>query len=66
MSYDYKDKLVYTREGNECGTATGATRRCQLEGCTGRRITVKWADGKRTMPCTKGLKTRADGHFQIM
>lgn len=60
-----KGTKVYSRDGASVGLTTGSTHRCQLEGCTGRRVTVKWPDGKITHPCTKGLETRADGAQQI-
>jgi hypothetical protein len=37
------------------GVLTGSSRRCQLEGCLGVRLYVRWDDGKLTMPCTKGM-----------
>jgi hypothetical protein len=41
---------------------TGAhERRCQMEGCNGLRISVRWADGKHTFPCSKGLLPYKDG-----
>lgn len=27
-----------------------------MEGCNGRRLGVKWPDGRVTYPCTKGLE----------
>jgi hypothetical protein len=48
-------KRVYARGGKRYGLATGTTRRCQLEGCCGTRLGVRWPDGKITWPCTKGL-----------
>jgi hypothetical protein len=36
-----------------------------MEGCLGRRLYVRWPNGKLTMPCTKGLKSREDGDLQI-
>ena len=28
---------------------------CDMEGCRGTVLKVKWADGKVTYPCTKGM-----------
>lgn len=56
---------VHSQNGSEIGTLTGSTHRCRMEGCTGRRVTVRWPDGKFTHPCTKGLTTRPDGSYQI-
>lgn len=60
-----KGTQVYSHDATEVGAATGSTHHCRMEGCTGRRVTVKWPDGKVTHPCTKGLTTREDGAFQI-
>jgi len=46
---------VKSRDGRMVGVPTGAERRCQLSGCTGRRLGVRWPDGKITYPCTKGM-----------
>jgi hypothetical protein len=41
--------------GNESGVPTGGTRTCQMEGCRGLLVGVRWPDGKLTWPCTKGM-----------
>lgn len=49
---------IWSRDGKVQGTVTGATRRCQLDGCGGIRIRVDWPVGGRTRftwPCTKGI-----------
>jgi len=46
---------VRSRDFQSQGHTTGSTHRCQLEGCTGIRVTVRWRDGKHTHPCSKGL-----------
>lgn len=56
---------VFSRDGKEVGQTTGSTHRCQMAGCTGRRITVKWPDGKVTHPCSKGMGTQPDGSLKI-
>ena len=54
-------KTVYPRnKSGRPGKAIGS-RKCQLEGCTGVRIVVKWPDGKRTHPCTKGMRELSNG-----
>lgn len=58
-------KKVYARNGKECGEVRGE-RCCRLAGCTGRCLVVRWKDGKVTDPCTKGMKVRKDGHWQII
>lgn len=37
------------------GTTTGTTRFCQMDGCPGIRVGVKWNSGKMTWPCSKGM-----------
>ena len=50
-----KDLTVVSRDGERKGKTTGGTRRCQMEGCLGRRPGVRWANKKITFPCTKGM-----------
>jgi hypothetical protein len=47
---------IQERDGPMIGRVTGGTRRCQLEGCTGLRIGVRWKDRKFTMPCSRGIE----------
>lgn len=58
-------KRVYARNGRMCGRIVGGRDVCTLEGCPGFRISVRWPDGKLTRPCSRGLKVRKDGHYQI-
>jgi hypothetical protein len=46
---------VLSRDSKLEGTPTGGSRPCQLEGCRGLRIAVRWPDKSITYPCTKGL-----------
>jgi hypothetical protein len=46
---------IKSRDGKLTGRTTGGTRRCQLEGCSGTRVAVKWPDGNITWPCSEGL-----------
>jgi hypothetical protein len=46
---------VVSRDGKHIGMTTGSWHLCQMEGCGGRRLSVKWGDGKNTRPCTKGM-----------
>ena len=57
--------VVFNKDGSQQGTSSGSLYRCQMEGCTGRRMSVRWPDGKTTRPCTKGMTTRQDGAWQI-
>lgn len=55
---DYSN-TVLSRDRKLRGVLTGGSRRCQLEGCTGRKLGVRWPDGKITWPCTKGMQPAA-------
>lgn len=46
---------VLSRNGSLVGLTTGAERRCQMDGCRGSRIVVRWADKSITYPCSKGM-----------
>lgn len=50
-----KNTLVYSRDAKHLGRTTGSRRPCNLEGCTGLRLGVRWDNGKITYPCTKGM-----------
>lgn len=60
----------YTKMLDRTGTETGEIKKlncypCRMEGCTGVRIHVKWPDGRRTYPCSKGCKVIDDDTLQI-
>lgn len=46
---------VWNFDKSQQGVVVG-TRDCALEGCRGIRLITKWPDGKRTMPCTRGME----------
>lgn len=48
-------RTILSRDRKQRGHPTGGTRHCQMAGCTGLRIAVRWPDGKLTWPCTKGM-----------
>jgi hypothetical protein len=59
-------RRLHGRDDAMIGQLTGTSRRCQLEGCLGRRYGVRWPDGSLTWPCSKGLfKRPGDGELQI-
>ncbi len=60
-----RTKRVFARNGCTRGRIIGGGDRCQLEGCIGVRISVRWPDGSLTRPCSEGLWQRKDGHYQI-
>lgn len=62
--------FVRNTDGTETGVVTGVTKHCQMEGCTGVRLHVRWsgASGKTrsTWPCSKGMKkTEKEDTWQI-
>lgn len=60
-----KGIVVLSRDEKLAGVTSGSTHYCRMEGCTGRRVTVKWPDGKVTHPCSKGLDSLPDGSLKI-
>ena len=58
-------KHVLSRDGKEIGTPTGGQSRCQMEGCFGLRITVRWPDGKLSRPCSKGMRASRNDTWRI-
>lgn len=50
-----KPETVWSRDGKVAGKATGSQHPCQMEGCRGQRVSVKWPDGSRTFPCSRGM-----------
>lgn len=62
---EFKGAIIWSRGATADGRATGAHHACQMDGCRGRRITVKWCDGRITYPCTKGLIFVKDNIWRI-
>jgi hypothetical protein len=58
--------IVRRPDGFERGQRTGGYRHCQLEGCSGIRIGIRWPDGQVTWPCTKGLIFLGNGEWQML
>jgi hypothetical protein len=56
-------KKVWDRGHKKFGVIVG-TRYCQMEGCNGLRLITKWSNGRRTMPCTKGMRLK-NGEWEI-
>lgn len=57
-----KDVPVFrTSEKKPSGRTTGKAYRCQLDGCCGYRIIVRWDDGTHTRPCSKGMNITKKG-----
>lgn len=47
------------------GKTTSSTMRCQLKGCGGIRVCVKWDNGRKTWPCSKGMR-RNKNNWRIL
>jgi len=61
-----KGTKVLSKTRKETGIATGGSRRCTLEGCNGLRIGVRWADGRITWPCSRGMIQISNGRWKII
>jgi len=57
---------VHSRDYTFVGQTTGHTRRCHLDGCDGRRLDVRWENGKITRPCEDGMEALDDGTMHIL
>lgn len=62
-----KQYIMLSRDGKRKGVVTNMqSRKCTTEGCAGWRMNVRWEDGRRTMPCSKGCKCIGEGILQII
>lgn len=61
-----KTITVYSRNKKSKGHTTGGEYSCQMEGCKGKRMGVRWNDGKITFPCTEGMKWINEHTAQII
>lgn len=61
-----KIKFVLSRDRQFVGRLTGGSRRCQMEGCQGEAVAVRWSDGKLTWPCSKGLSWDNENQAHIL
>jgi len=59
-------KKVYSSDCKEWGHTTGSSQQCRLEGCNGKRLGVRWTNGKITYPCTKGMESIGFGNLKII
>jgi hypothetical protein len=60
-----KGTSVLSRDGKEQGEMSGSTHRCQMEGCLGVRVSVKWSNGQYTYPCSKGMVKESNGSYKL-
>ena len=67
LSYqDEIGKTIWSRDRKSRGVVTGiSSRRCAACGYS-RCYLVKWGDGTKTKPCTKGVGYTSDGDLIIM
>jgi hypothetical protein len=54
---------VWNRGGRYSGQIIKANAR--VCACGGKRVSVRWPDGKITYPCRDAIRTRPDGDWQI-
>lgn len=59
-------RQVLDRTGFVAGVVTGRTWPCQVEGCPGRRVEVRWPDGTTTRPCSRGMRAVDGDTWQIV
>jgi len=57
---------VFSRDLSERGVRTGGYRHCQMEGCRGLRIGIRWPDGRISWPCTMSLAEGPSGGWKII
>lgn len=61
------EQFLFDENGKEKGVYFDEdSKPCEMESCKGTSLTVLWADGETTHPCTEGSFIRADGHRQII
>lgn len=54
----YEIDTLLSRDGKKIGyIRSWDGHHCTMEGCTGRRICVRWQDGTVTYPCSKGIES---------
>ena len=58
--------VILSRDGTEKGHVMDGIADCDMEGCRGECVEVKWEDGTTTFPCTHGLDLIDDDTFQII
>lgn len=62
-----KGQTITSRTGQSIGTVvTGNEQPCQMESCRGVRAVVKWDNGERSVPCSKGLAPGENTTFKLL
>lgn len=59
------DKMIARGENEQTGEIRGQGRSCTMESCLGRKVSVRWTDGKLTYVCTEGLSSEKPGIWRI-
>ena len=52
---------VWSRTLKEYGKTTGKLRHCNMEGCNGLKVQVKWPDGRQLGHVPRGSKSTGKG-----
>jgi hypothetical protein len=55
---------VVAKDGSTHGYTTGKSHWCPVQGCYGHRISVRWAGGRTTYPCSNGI-TYVPRHWRL-
>jgi hypothetical protein len=66
---NYIGRKLFARHGTKDAKLAGvitAISPCRMEGCRGQRLQVRWPDGTRTCPCSKGCEVQPDGSLRIL
>ena len=62
-----KPDFMLNRDGTMRGEIRNLhSRPCNMEGCTGHRIHVRWPNNRSTYPCSKGCKVVDSTTWQIV
>lgn len=62
-----KETVMLSRDGKMVGKIVNRhSYRCQMKGCLGWRICVKWPDGHHTYPCECGCRSIDKNTLQII
>ena len=57
---------VLSRDKKFLGILTGEEISCDMEGCTGVCLEVRWKDGQVSYPCTKGMDIIKYGRSKVL
>lgn len=67
MKLDVEENKVLSRDGKHVGVIENDDAgSCDMEGCRGSLIEVKWSDGSVTQLCSRGLELTKEGMWAIV